>query len=60
VSGVVLLDKVRSELESLRLRHMTEILERTLEQAAQNDLPALEVLECLLTCFFTNETESSK
>jgi DNA replication protein DnaC len=49
VSGVVLLDKVRSELESLRLRHITEILERTLEEAAQNDLPALEVLEGLLS-----------
>lgn len=49
MSGVVLLDKVRSELESLRLRHVTEILERTLEQAVQNDLPALEVLEGLLS-----------
>jgi DNA replication protein DnaC len=49
VSSLVLLDKVRGQLETLRLRHTTEILDTLLQQAAEKDWPALEVLERLLS-----------
>jgi DNA replication protein DnaC len=42
-----MLDKVRSALENLRMRHTIAILEGTLQEAAHKDLP-LEVLERLL------------
>jgi hypothetical protein len=38
VSSVVLLDKVRGQLETLRLTHTTEILDATLQETAEEGL----------------------
>ena len=48
MSSVVLLEKVRSDMEQLRLRHALPILETTLQEAVEQDRPALEVLDRLL------------
>lgn len=48
MSSMVLLEKVRSDLQQLRLRHAISILDTTLQEAAQKDRPALEVLDRLL------------
>lgn len=48
MSAALLLERVREHLEYLKLRHMTQILETTLQEAAQEDLPPLEVLDRLL------------
>lgn len=48
MNSMILLEKVRSDMEQLRLRHALPILETTLQEAAEQDRPALEVLDRLL------------